>query len=92
MENFEIKTSITEKSGLFDLKALKAKIIARGGSISIGIEGYDDYYSENSCGTPIYLELYEGKLVLRVWADINSQDPTHVIDLEQAKESNRKNP
>jgi hypothetical protein len=25
-----------------------------------------------------------------VWADINQEDPTHIIDLEGARESNRK--
>ena len=32
----------------------------------------------------IYLEHYQGKWVLRVWADINQEDPTHVIDMSGA--------
>lgn len=32
-----------------------------------------------------YAEYYEGRLVLRVWADINQEDPTHRIDLSGAR-------
>ena len=39
--------------------------------------------------SPIYLEYYEGKWWLRVWADINQEDPTHSIDMSGALESRR---
>ena len=38
---------------------------------------------------PILLERHDGKLRLVVWADINEQEPTHIIDLSGALESNR---
>jgi hypothetical protein len=38
---------------------------------------------------PILLERHEGSVRLVVWADINQQDPTHIIDLSDALESNR---
>jgi hypothetical protein len=38
---------------------------------------------------PILLEQHEGTLMLVVWADINQQEPTHLIDLSEAMESNR---
>ena len=38
---------------------------------------------------PILLERHEGKMRLLVWADINQQEPTHVIDLSGALESSR---
>jgi hypothetical protein len=58
-------------------------------SILIHPKGYGDYYSQGK-GTPVMLELYEGRLRLVVWADINKQEATHIIDLEGARESNRK--
>lgn len=58
-------------------------------SMSIAIEGFGDHYSEDGCGTPVFLEEYEG-VKLSVWADINKDDPTHQIDLSGAKESERK--
>jgi hypothetical protein len=59
-------------------------------SILIHPKGYGDKHSENGQGTPVMLELYEGRLRLIVWADINNPDATHIIDLEGARESNRK--
>ena len=38
---------------------------------------------------PILLEQHEGTLMLIVWADINQQEPTHIIDLSTAMETNR---
>lgn len=56
----------------------------------IRFKGYGDCCSAEGHGVPIILERYEGKLRLIVWADINKEDPTHIIDLEEAREDNRK--
>ncbi|MEI8375324.1 MAG: hypothetical protein WCJ35_21090 [Planctomycetota bacterium] len=45
-------------------------------------EGYGVYDDDSA---PILLERHEGKLRLIVWADINDQEPTHIIGLEGAK-------
>jgi hypothetical protein len=37
----------------------------------------------------VAFEIWEGRLRLLVWADINQEDPTHTIDLEEARTSNR---
>ena len=58
-------------------------------SLVIKIDGYGDFGSADGYGEPIYLEHYDGKLVLRVWADINQEDPTHTIDLSGALEAAR---
>lgn len=44
------------------------------------------------CGNfpPIFIEWYDGKPRILIWADINEEDPTHVIDMSGALESNRK--
>lgn len=52
-----------------------------GYSTKTSIEGFDDAI--------VFLELYDGKPRLLVWADINSEDPTHIIDLSGAHESCR---
>ena len=44
-------------------------------------DGFDD--------AVVFLELNDGKPTLYVWADINSEDPTHVIDLSGAHTSRR---
>ena len=51
------------------------------------IEGLGTTTEEN--GAVAYVEFYEGKYWLRVWADINQEDPTHSIDLSAAHENNR---
>ena len=54
----------------------------------------DIYIKDMGCaaeedGAVAYIEFYEGKYTLRVWADINQEDPTHSIDLSGAYESER---
>jgi hypothetical protein len=51
-------------------------------------EGYGVYDTDDAA--PILLERCEGKLRLIVWADINDQEPTHIIDLENARVDARK--
>jgi hypothetical protein len=36
------------------------------------------------------LESVNGHLRVIIWADINAEDPTHIIDLEGARETARK--
>lgn len=56
---------------------------------AIRIDGYSDCSSKDSQGTPIYLEKHEDEIYLRVFADINSEEPTHNISLKHARDSNR---
>ena len=46
-------------------------------------EGYAVWDTDNSA--PIILERHKGRLRLIVWADINEEEPTHIIDLENAR-------
>ncbi len=68
---------------------LRVKVKKTPNSIDIVPEGYGDFGSEDGHGVPILLEIYEGRLRLIVWNDINSEDPM-IIDMEGAKETNRK--
>jgi len=61
----------------------------RASGLDIDIAGYGDKSSRPGYGTPIHLSLYAGTLTLRVWADINQEEPTHTIDLEGARENKR---
>jgi hypothetical protein len=38
---------------------------------------------------PIIIEWWDGVPRIIIWADINDQDPTHIIDMSKALESNR---
>jgi len=56
-------------------------------SLEVFVEGMSTLSEEQ--GAPIYLEYYEGKWWMRIWADINSQDPTHSIDMSGALDKAR---
>lgn len=62
----------------------------RGTHLTIAADGYGDLVSFD--GAPVIMELYEGTLRVLVWSDINSEDPSHTIDLAGAKESAREEP
>jgi len=71
-------------------KKLKAKVKFVEGHLCISVEGYGDLCSGNGDGWPIVVDLFDKKLQVIVWSDINQEDPTHNIDLSGAKESLRK--
>jgi hypothetical protein len=48
-----------------------------------------DYCSPDGQGSPIMLQ-YHKSIQLVVWSDINQEDPTHIIPLENALQCNRK--
>jgi hypothetical protein len=57
------------------------------GSLDIFLAGLGTKTMQPGCGSVMHLELYDGKPMLRVWADINNEEPTHVIDLSGAAET-----
>ena len=56
-------------------------------SVEVFIEGMGTHCTPDD--SPIYLEFFEGKWQLVVWADINQEEPTHRIDMSSAFEANR---
>ena len=45
--------------------------------------------AEQGDGRTVLVEFYDGTWWVRVWADINQEDPTHVINLSGAQETCR---
>jgi hypothetical protein len=56
--------------------------------IDIGFAGYSTACVPESA--VVYIEMRNGIPFVLIWADINQEDPTHTISLENAKESMRK--
>ncbi|MFA5767304.1 MAG: hypothetical protein WC919_05250 [Candidatus Paceibacterota bacterium] len=53
--------------------------------LGVWIDGYSTHTAaDDDPDAVFYLEVQDGKPVLRVWADINSEEPTHTIDLSGA--------
>jgi hypothetical protein len=61
-----------------------------GLGLSVCPSGYGCFGCQDGTAGPIYLEVHEGRLRLLIWADINQEDPPHVIDLEKAREDCRR--
>lgn len=70
-----------------DQNPLEIEIMADSEGISIHPKGYGDATSSPGMGIPIFLQVYQGKLMVSVWSDITKEDPTHEISLEGARES-----
>ena len=68
-------------------KKVRIKIV--NGMVLIQPEGHGDATSEDGNGFPIVFEWFNGKPCVHVWADINNEDATHRITLENSSESNR---
>lgn len=71
-------------------KCLKASAKFVNGKLLIRVEGYGDSSSYDGEGEPVVIEFFDNKINVVVWSDINKEDPTHKIDLENAKEKYRK--
>ncbi len=68
---------------------LPIRLAVSPNGVSLYAEGYGDCGSTEGHGTPVFIELYKGELRVLVWADINQEDPTHVIPLGGAREDRR---
>ncbi|MDV3002685.1 MAG: hypothetical protein N5P05_004340 (plasmid) [Chroococcopsis gigantea SAG 12.99] len=64
-------------------RAVSGKIVR----VSNGLDVFFDEYGRYSC---VLIEVSEGSLKVIVWGDINSDDPTHVIELEGARKFQRR--
>ena len=69
-------------------KKLSVNIMAESGKLWIQPVGYSDKTSADGHGWPIGLEIWEGRLRLIVFGNINVEDP-QIIDLEKAREDSR---
>src|SRR3989339_692190 len=67
---------------------IKVNILSEGGKIWIQPEGYGEKCSADGEGFPIGIEIWEGRLRLVIFDDINREEP-QIIDLEKAKETSR---
>lgn len=83
-----LKTKLLDADSSFDHR-LPIKIMTDERGVTIAAEGHGDYGSEDGNGSPLFLELHQGSLRLLVWADINTEEPTHIIDLSGAREDRR---
>ncbi len=81
MEKHEFKISDQGEDEGF----VTGEVEINGGGIAIRFDGYSTACTQDDIGEPIWVELYDGKLRTLLWADINKEDPTHIIELDAAR-------
>ncbi|MEN6383640.1 MAG: hypothetical protein ABFD79_00410 [Phycisphaerales bacterium] len=86
-----IEYMLTEQSADCLLPSeLKVKILSEAGQIWIQPQGFGKKCVSDDEGFPVGIEIWQGKLRLIVFDDINEEDPK-IIVLENAKETARLN-
>jgi len=68
---------------------IEVNILSESGKVWIQPKGYGEKCAADDEGFPVGIEIWQGKLRLVVFDDINSEDP-QIIDMESAKETVRK--
>lgn len=87
-ESQQFEITLKELSPDHPCREIKTHLLCEYGKFWIRPEGFGDAYSLEGDGWPIGLELWQGRLRLLVFTDINNEEP-QIIDLEKAKESCR---
>jgi hypothetical protein len=78
---FELRDEDTSKG-----PSLKGMIQVGTGTVMIHFDGYGDGGSPKGDGFPVGIMWQGGELKVFVWGDINSDEATHKISLEGARE------
>lgn len=73
-----------------DGPSLKCAVRINGMGVALHIDGFGDCGTEPGHGEPVYVENRHGVPTVVVWADINQEDPTDIIELAGAAEALRK--
>jgi hypothetical protein len=84
LKNGEAIGVVSEKDDEQPDKSTRLRIENTNGTLYIKPEGYGDSCSMDENGCPILIERWNGELRVVVWADVNQEDPTHIISLEPA--------
>jgi len=83
-----VKIMLHEQSSEHPGKSIELSLNAENGQLWIRPAGYGEECAPDGEGSPVGIEIWQGRLRLVVFDNINSEDP-QIIDLENAKESNR---
>ena len=81
-----MKTTLRDHGGD---RTIRVEVAEEQCGLVIYPAGYGGFGCADGTAGPILLELYEGRLRLVVWDDINLEDPSHIIDLEDAAAQRR---
>ena len=83
-----IECFVSEQCSELPCKKLPVNIMAESGKLWVQPIGYGDKTSADGHGWPIGLEIWQDRLRLIIFDDINTEEPK-IIDLEKAREDSR---
>ena len=86
MKQYEV--TLKEQSPAFEPKTVMLSLLSEDGQLWIRPQGYGEKCIEDGQGSPVGMEIWEGRLRLVIFDNINSEEP-RIIDLENAKETAR---
>ncbi|GFE72073.1 hypothetical protein [Chroococcus sp. FPU101] len=76
---FTLKDSVSAQT-------VTEKIAYINNGLEIYFDGYGNYSCEPTSGSTVLIEVFEHSLRVIVWGDILQEDPTHIIELDRARE------
>lgn len=79
-------TTLADSSGPNGAKLTASVVQYSPHGIEVRVEGYGDYDSNPGYGAQVVVDYGHEGLKALVWSDINQEDPTHSISLENARE------
>ena len=83
-----VECFISEQCSDVPCKKLPVSLMAESGKLWVQPLGYGDKTSADGYGWPIGLEIWQDRLRLIIFDDINTEEPK-IIDLEKAREDSR---
>lgn len=89
MSETKFITTVKEKDSDSPPREVDVEIMSEYGTIWIQPHRYGEACADVGDGYPIGIEIWEGRLRLVVFDDINNEEPK-IIDLEGARETARK--
>lgn len=87
-ESQQIELMLKELSPEHPMATIPVRLLCEHGKLWIRPSGYGDACSEDGQGFPIALELWQGRLRLVAFTNINDEEP-QILDLENARQTNR---
>jgi hypothetical protein len=80
--------TLQEQAAGFPATNIRLHLLAEGGQLWIRPEGYGEKCTEDGGGSPVGMEIWQGRLRVVVFDNINSEE-ARIIDMENARETAR---
>jgi len=70
-------------------RTVEVRAVEGHGFLELMAVGFGEKSAADNHGSILAVEVYEGRLRALIFSDINVEGPTHIIDLEGAREDRR---